>query len=477
MKLQLRVLGGARAGVEGVFAHPSVTLGRHPACELQFDPERDLDVSGRHAAIERRGTRWIVRDLGSKNGTLVNGHPIHGDTTLDDTDQIRLGPAGPVVEVRLVSDGTPDRTPARAPATRSTPPRATGSTPVPRPRASSTAQRVRVAVVRQTRRLRTVTAVLVVLLIAGAAYVVVDRRQQAERLARERRALQAQVDSILDASAAALAQLQGRVDGLADALRRSQDDVQALQQNLRAAEAAGRSAEVERLRRELTAATQALSLQQTAATVNYRAIHDANHRAVAMLWTEFTDGEVVSGTAFAVTPGGILITNRHNVRGENGDRRPRRLAIQFTESPQVWRGRVVATDPDADLAAIQVEGIAGRVPTVAIPAPAPAPRGGDPVATIGFPFGTALPMRSAGEQNLVRATLTAGTVSKALPDLLQIDGYGAQGASGSPVFDAEGRLVGVLYGGEGSSGGRIVYAVPVNYVTALLGRLPPSSSR
>ena len=477
MKLQLRVLGGARAGAEGVFAQPSVTLGRHPACELQFDPERDLDVSGRHATIEQRGTRWVVRDLGSKNGTLVNGHPIRGDTTLDDTDQIRLGPAGPVVEVRLVSDATPDRAPARAPAARTTSPRATGSTPVPRRRASSTTERVRVEVVRQTRRLRTVAAVLVVVLVAVTAYVVVDRRQQADLRARERRAYQAQIDSILDASAAALTQLQGRVDGLADALRRSQDDVEALRLNLRAAEAAGRSVEVERLRREIAAATQALSLQQTAATVNYRAIHDANNRAVAMLWTEFADGEVVSGTAFAVTGDGIMITNRHNVRGENGDRRARRLAIQFTESSQVWRGRIVATHPDADLAAIQVEGIAGRVPAVAIPGPAPAPRGGDPVAIIGFPLGTALPMRSAGEQNVVRATLTAGTVSKALPDLLQIDGYGAQGASGSPVFDADGRLVGVLYGGETSSNGRIVYAVPVNYVTALLRQLPPSSSR
>jgi len=95
---------------------------------------------------------------------------------------------------------------------------------------------------------------------------------------------------------------------------------------------------------------------------------------------------------------------------------------------------------------------------------------------IGFPLGADLPMRSQGEQNLVRTTLTAGTVSKALRDLLQIDGYGAPGASGSPIFDASGALLGVLYGGEPGSNGRIVYAVPVPYVTALLRDLNVASA-
>ena len=80
-------------------------------------------------------------------------------------------------------------------------------------------------------------------------------------------------------------------------------------------------------------------------------------------------------------------------------------------------------------------------------------------------------MRGRGEENLVRTTLTAGTIAKALPDELQIDGYGAEGASGSPIFDGAGNLLGVLYGGEAGSNGRVVYAVPVPYVTALLASL------
>ena len=485
MKLQLRILTGARAGITGVFSQPEVGLGRHPGCELQLDPDRDLDVSARHAVITRQGDRWTVRDLSSRNGTLVNGHPIHTETRLDDTDQIRLGPAGPTVEVRLVPEGVEDRRPAASTQSANRPSgapmRRTGTTPAaasaptdPR-RAPSTTQRIRIEVGRRTRHLRTVSAVLLLLLVAAGGYAVVSRRQQATERARERAGWQARIDSIVRASDAAVRQLRGEVAGLADALRQSQTQVQRLQGELRAAEQAGSQTDVARLRAELTAATAALSAQQAAALLDYRSIHQANNRAVAMLWAEFQPGDVTTGTSFAVTADGLMITNRHVVYGTDGTRRPRRLAVQFTNSAQVWRAQVVAASSDEDVAIIRVEGIIGAIPFVPVPDAADAAEPGDPVAIIGFPFGTDLPMRSAGEPNLVRTTLTAGTLSKVLPDLLQIDGFGAQGASGSPVFNRDGTLLGVLYGGEPGTEGRVVYAIPVKYVTALLTQLRASS--
>ena len=68
----------------------------------------------------------------------------------------------------------------------------------------------------------------------------------------------------------------------------------------------------------------------------------------------------------------------------------------------------------------------------------------------------------------VTFTLTAGTVSRLTPDIVQIDGYGATGASGSPYLDSHGKVVAVLYGGEAESGGRIVYAVPAALIAELL---------
>jgi S1-C subfamily serine protease len=507
MKLQLRLVGGARAGLTGVFAGAEVALGRHPGCQLVFDSEADLAVSAHHAVVVRQGVRWLVRDLGSRYGTLVNGHPIRGDARLDDTDQIRLGVDGPTVEVRFVPDATPDQAPARS-GTGALTPRATGPASAPgsaapparrgpvapaapaappvqsaggtrtapaRPGASTT-QRIKVEVGRQTRRLRLLIGLLVLAIVGGGGYLVWDRRaRDAERL-RERAATQARIDSILHASEAALARLRGEVEGLGDALRRSREEIARLQGDLRAAETSGRSGDAERLRAQILSLTQALSTQQVAAAVDFRAIHEANHRAVAVVWAEFAPGDVATGTGFAVRDDGVLITNRHVVLGRNGDRRPLRLAVQFTNSAQVWPATLLGAAPgDTDLAAIRIQRIRGSVPAIPVPEPPPPVRPGDPVATIGFPFGTDLPMHDGTEDNVVRATLTAGIVSKVLPHEIQIDGYGAQGASGSPVFDQAGRLIGVLYAGERGTNGRIVYVVPVNSVTVLLRVLGLSS--
>lgn len=473
MKLQLTVLSGGRSGVSGVFSAAQVTVGRRPDNDFQLDPDSDLDVSGRHAIFARVAGRWVVRDAGSSNGTFVNGHPARGDTSLDDTDQVRLGRDGPLLEVRLVPDSTPDRkplrpVPARPGGPRAAPVRRTAETSPPAGHGrSGTTQRIRAEVGKQTRRLRVLTGLLVVVLVGGTGYVIWDRRQQAAERAGERAAFQARIDSIVAASDASIARLRGEMEGLASALQRSQDEVQQLQHDLLTAEAAGRDGEVVRLRRQITSATRALALQQAAAQVDFRRIYELRNRAVAMIWTEFAPGDVTTGTAFAVTTDGVMITNRHVVYGQDGNRRPRRLAVQFTHSTQVFPATVLGVSDDADVAAIRVR-IVGGIPTT-IPLPDSVTiRPGDPIATIGFPSGMDLPMRSSGEENLVRTTLTAGTISKALPDLIQIDGYGAQGASGSPIFDAAGTLLGVLNAGEADSNGRIVYAVPVPYVTALL---------
>ena len=61
----------------------------------------------------------------------------------------------------------------------------------------------------------------------------------------------------------------------------------------------------------------------------------------------------------------------------------------------------------------------------------------------------------------------------AAPNLIQLDGYGATGASGSPVFDRDGNVIAVLYGGERETNGRIVYTLPIKLGIELLhGRVP-----
>jgi hypothetical protein len=48
-------------------------------------------VSRRHAQIRREGDSFLLSDLGSTNGTLLNGEPVIGAERLDDRDEIAVG--------------------------------------------------------------------------------------------------------------------------------------------------------------------------------------------------------------------------------------------------------------------------------------------------------------------------------------------------------------------------------------------------
>ena len=61
-------------------------LGRHPRNSIQI---LDRIVSKEHCTIERRGSHYIVRDLGSLNGTLINGQRV-AEHALRDKDEIKL---------------------------------------------------------------------------------------------------------------------------------------------------------------------------------------------------------------------------------------------------------------------------------------------------------------------------------------------------------------------------------------------------
>src|SRR5438046_2979167 len=64
-------------------------MGRHPECTIQLNSNM---VSRKHARVFRKGNDWLVEDMGSGNGTFVNGQKIEGPTTLGHEDRIKLGP-------------------------------------------------------------------------------------------------------------------------------------------------------------------------------------------------------------------------------------------------------------------------------------------------------------------------------------------------------------------------------------------------
>jgi adenylate cyclase len=67
---------------------PFNSLGRHPDNSIQL---LDRIVSKQHCLVELRGTQWVLRDLGSLNGTYINDQRVQGEQALHHGDQIALG--------------------------------------------------------------------------------------------------------------------------------------------------------------------------------------------------------------------------------------------------------------------------------------------------------------------------------------------------------------------------------------------------
>lgn len=76
-------------GAAVVLDQPEVLLGRDPHAAAVLDG--DGFVSGRHAMVRLRGGSPTVTDLGSTNGTYVNGDRIAAETALHEGDEVAVG--------------------------------------------------------------------------------------------------------------------------------------------------------------------------------------------------------------------------------------------------------------------------------------------------------------------------------------------------------------------------------------------------
>jgi predicted component of type VI protein secretion system len=93
---------------------PRMVVGREPACEIHID---NLGISRQHCAFSLRGEAFVVQDLGSSNGTFVNGRKIT-EHFLNNDDEVLIGKytlkfkndaqAAPVAAETPTGAGVPD---------------------------------------------------------------------------------------------------------------------------------------------------------------------------------------------------------------------------------------------------------------------------------------------------------------------------------------------------------------------------------
>ena len=65
-----------------------VVIGHSPSSDIVID---EPYVSSTHARFTLQGPALVIEDLGSTNGTLVNGHPIDQAVTLRENDEVQVG--------------------------------------------------------------------------------------------------------------------------------------------------------------------------------------------------------------------------------------------------------------------------------------------------------------------------------------------------------------------------------------------------
>jgi S1-C subfamily serine protease len=462
MPIELRILSGARAGESESFEKSVIAVGRHPMSDFRFDPNRDLDVSTRHGEIRCVAGRYSVFDSNSTNGTFVNGQRVLSGSSqeLKDNDVIAFGANGPTVSVGITArmatppdwkatvDPSKLPTGALASARASAQAAVRSSTGKTRP---NTGERVAIAVRAQTRRLWLALAVIVVVLGGAAAAVFI-------RSARQAAASQAEIARLLEQNETITKSFQERLrqgdTAIANRMRHVNDSlVEALRRAKNAAQMAVAEAALRKnhdLQRQITA-------------MDFTSISSANDPAVVMVTSDMGGPTLVEATGFSVGASGLIVTNRHVV--VDSTTRSANIRVKFANTGRWYRAHIAKLPENAtiDLALLQIDET-GRFPTIAKLAPTVDTPVGSSVATIGYPLGSDLPM----DGSAAKTSTTFGNVSKIVPDLLQIDAFASHGSSGSPVFDAHGHVVGVVWGGPPGAEGRIVFSVPVDRLNELL---------
>jgi FHA domain/Domain of unknown function (DUF1707) len=81
------------------------TIGRHQGCDLQI---ADMSVSRLHARLARDAEGWLLTDLGSTNGTRLNGWRVRQTVPVRAGDLVRFGSVDFVMAPGQVDAGSPD---------------------------------------------------------------------------------------------------------------------------------------------------------------------------------------------------------------------------------------------------------------------------------------------------------------------------------------------------------------------------------
>ena len=165
---------------------------------------------------------------------------------------------------------------------------------------------------------------------------------------------------------------------------------------------------------------------------------------VVTIYSEFGITEA-QGSGFVVTSKGAILTSSHVITNAADQVGPRATAaskvyVEFADHDRV-PARIVGWDVFDDVGVLQVDPKAHALHPVPL-GRSSAVRVGQSVAVIGSPFGNENSLE-VGVVSGVRRSIDSLTSSFRLADAIQVDAPITHGNSGGPVFDANGRVIGI----------------------------------
>jgi pSer/pThr/pTyr-binding forkhead associated (FHA) protein/S1-C subfamily serine protease len=437
-----------------------IVLGRSATCTIPLRTVADTVVSKRHAAVafDPPGAA-MLRDLGSKNGTFLNGVRVSEPAALAVGDRILLGWHGPLFEVRALGGASlPEGQgaayhPELQPATSLTGMLQIARGEARRPGGSAAATFAR-SLVRQVAR----DSSLAFRLTAGAAMLALAAAVVliARSAARQSSAAQARLASAERAIATQIASATA-------AQRRADSEIVALRRELASARRSSvPRAVVDSLEAQLRLVEQRGGGPPAAEAADFARVAAENQAAVGLVIARYPDDSVM-GTGFVITLSGYLLTNGHVVQ-EAGRGRARTIAVVMADTRTPLAADLVAASGirDQDIAVLKIRDYHGAV-VRDIDWQDRGVRQGAPAALIGFPHGTELAFDAAG---LVRTTIFGGIIAKATTEWIQFGGVTVSGSSGSPLFNAAGQVIAIHYGALGEPSGPagsagLGFAIPI----------------
>ncbi|MGE5320478.1 MAG: S1C family serine protease [Hyphomicrobiaceae bacterium] len=180
------------------------------------------------------------------------------------------------------------------------------------------------------------------------------------------------------------------------------------------------------------------------------------------------------GSGFVWDSAGHIVTNNHVVQGAD------KLTVTFPNGSS-YDAKVVGTDPNTDLAVIQVQDAPASVLKPITVGDSTQVKVGQMVVAIGNPFGLANTM-TTGIVSAIARSIQAGASNQngltnapsfSIPDVIQTDAAINPGNSGGVLVDMSGSLIGVPSQIESQSGGNtgVGFAIPSSIVKQVVPQL------